>query len=369
MTARPPLQQPCSRCPAAVQHDSHMHRQDLDVRRPGVTQPGILHAAELDDFAAAGRGGADRCAVRDPHQRDLFRSRARTTSTSVQAASPTLDGHEPQRRRRPAQPGLHGQCRTGDDHAGQEAGQLRQRHRWRAQRRGCSSSWVGRARSRSPAGRRWSCARRSTPRASGSRSWASTRSTRGSVVVSRDQFGWFLQSHQRRLAPGGPREPAHRALAVRRMWPSLAPPPLFRRASSRLTLRAHRSTVIHCGDAAHYSEPGSTAVAGGPSTVSNPPPIPVGGTGSVLLCGFDWTNTVTVPPGSTITGLSLDISHNELPCPAGNQQDSGGPSGNGTCTATPSFSDGVVGQPGFESQDPQPGFPTATVTIRALTDW
>ena len=76
----------------------------------------------------------------------------------------------------------------------------------------------------------------------------------------------------------------------------------------------------------------------------------VGGSGSVVLCGWQATDSA-VPAGSTITGVQLQIAHFELPCPAGNQQDSGGQSGDGTCRLGPSFSD-----PG-EIQDNPPGQP------------
>jgi hypothetical protein len=105
---------------------------------------------------------------------------------------------------------------------------------------------------------------------------------------------------------------------------------------------------------------GQTAFAGGPKTppvAPNPAPIPVGGSGSIVLCGWQATDTA-VPAGATITGVQLTIAHYELPCATGNQQDSNGQSGDGTCKPGPSFSDPgetqdpVVGQPDCDGDDP-----------------
>jgi hypothetical protein len=101
-----------------------------------------------------------------------------------------------------------------------------------------------------------------------------------------------------------------------------------------------------------------TASAGGPTVSSNPPPVPVGGTASVELCGFDWNGTVGVPPGSTVNGVSLDIAHYELPCLSGSQND--GPNGTGVCKSTPDLVDenpfehlgGEVGLPDCDIDDP-----------------
>jgi hypothetical protein len=76
----------------------------------------------------------------------------------------------------------------------------------------------------------------------------------------------------------------------------------------------------------------SVAQAGG-NTVATA--VPAGAVASALMCGLDWAGNAaapTVPTGSTITAVTLDVAHQELPC-LGTSSNADGLGGTGPCTA------------------------------------